>query len=487
MAFATPSTAAVPIPGFARRLFAALAMMSAALIAAVLVALLGWWSLVLPGYAAALVAAVVWPQRFVFVLLMVGLAIEPAAIDFTRPLAIALYEMPPGVRPPLTVSPFEVLLVVTAIALYFRTRASNASREPLPLVLWLVPAVMLFGLVWGLRNGAPNNLAYHEMRGLLYGAFGFFIVWRLDGLRERSVFRWALGSSTVLATILLLRYVFYIRPGNYSVAIEFAYAHEGAVFLAFGFVLGCVHLFRAESLPPRMFALLHCAITLGALIGSNRRAGTLALLVGVIALLWLMYRFRPVLVIAIAVPALMLGTVYLGAYWNKEYGALAQPARAIRSQISPSERDQSSDLYREWEAYNVEQTIRFNRPFGVGFGVPFAQFIPLPDLSEGWPLQSYTPHQNILWLWLKMGFIGISTFLAVWAVAFRRCIVNSRSLVRGQIPYAPMLIAAGLLMYLAFAKVDLAFIGSRSVVPLAALLALALRLPSVPSEREVEK
>lgn len=473
----------VPMPQFVVRAVVAAGLLLVAGAAGALVVVLGWWSLVVPAYGIALVSAFGWPHRFVFVLLCAGLVIEPAAIDFTWPIAIALYEIPPGIELPLTIAPFEILLVVTAVALFFRTRANFGMREPLPLVVWLIPGAVLLGLAWGLRNGAPTNLAYHEMRGLLYGIFGFFIVWRLDGLRERSVFYWALGASSVMAMILLLRYVFYVRPGNYSVPLELAFSHEGAVFLSFGFVLGCVLLFRAESLPPRLFALLHCAITLGALVGTSRRAGTLALLVGTIALFYLLFRFRPVLVVAIAVPSLMLGTLYLGAYWNKEYGALAQPARAIRSQISPNERDQSSDLYREREAYNVEQTIRLNRPLGVGFGVPFAQFLPLPDLSDRWPLQSYTPHQNILWLWLKMGFLGICTFLAVWAVAFRRCVLNSRSLVNGQIPYVPMILAAGLLMYLAYAKVDLALIGSRSAVGLAVILALALRLPSVVPEK----
>jgi hypothetical protein len=474
MAFAPPRTAGFDIPGHLTRAGFAVLMVVASLALGVVVAVMGWWAMLLPAYGAALALAVLAPSRFVFVLLVAGLAFEPGAIDFTGPIGDAIWNLPPGV---------QILLVVTAGALALRTRASAEPRERLPLIIWMVPVLLVLGTAWGMRNGAPSNLVYHEMRGILFGILAFFIAWRLNNIREHAMFTWALVATFALGVIVLLRYVLYVRTGDYSVPIEFVYAHEDAVFLAFGFVLGCVLFLRAETVPPRLFAAIHCAVTLGAIVGSSRRAASLALFVGVIALFWLLFRFRPVLVIAIAVPALMLGTLYLGAYWNKEYGALAQPARAIRSQIDPSERDKSSDLYRDYEAYNVEQTIRLQRVFGVGFGVPFAQFLPLPDLTDVWPLQSYTPHQNILWLWLKMGFLGITTFLALWVIAFRRCILAARNLVEDRIPYAPMILAAGLLMYVAYAKVDLAFTSSRSAAGLAVLLALALRLPSVAHDR----
>ena len=46
--------------------------------------------------------------------------------------------------------------------------------------------------------------------------------------------------------------------------------------------------------------------------------------------------------------------VYFPLYWNKTGGGtLSQPARAVRSTVSPDPRDESSNLYREQENANL--------------------------------------------------------------------------------------------------------------------------------------
>ncbi len=193
-------------------------------------------------------------------------------------------------------------------------------------------------------------------------------------------------------------------------------------------------------------------------------------------------------VLALSIPGLLAGIAYLAIFWNQEYGALAQPARAIRSQIDPSARDASSDDYRVRERYNVTETLKLNRIFGIGFGRPFAQFQPLPDLTDFWPLQAYTPHQNVLWLWLKMGVVGVAVILGLWLVAFKRCLEAIRSTPKtAPLPATAVILAASLLMYLAYAQIDLALTGTRGIAPLAAAIALCLRLrPYQPPTAETE-
>ncbi|MDZ7726963.1 MAG: O-antigen ligase family protein [Dehalococcoidia bacterium] len=326
--------------------------------------------------AAALVAIAPW--RFALVLMVVGIVLEPNPPDFTAPLANLVWAFPQGVNPPLTISPFECLLLVTAASLMIRS--GPLDRPGLPRVAWVIPAVIIFGMAWGFRAGAPDNLVYHEARGLIFGLVAFVIAWRMPAIERETALRWLVVASTGLAAVILARYLFVIRPG-YDAPLEFAFAHEDAVFLALAFVLGALMFVRAEQLPARLFFVLHNVIVLAALFGSSRRAATLALIVGLATVAWVMLPRRPVLVIGLGVPIFLVGLLYVGAYWNQEYGAMAQPARAIRSQISPSERDASSDMYRATELYNVEQTIRLNRPFGIGFGMPFYQFQPLPDLG----------------------------------------------------------------------------------------------------------
>jgi O-antigen ligase len=194
---------------------------------------------------------------------------------------------------------------------------------------------------------------------------------------------------------------------------------------------------------------------------------------------------RPLMVIVVVTLLGISGTVYLAAYWNAEYGALAQPARAIRSQIDPSPRDESSDTYRDAERYNLIATIRGNRIFGVGFGNEFGRYVALPDLTGFWPLQFHTPHQNIYWLWLKMGVVGVSVVLAIFMAALARCM---RSIFRRPemdgVWLTAAVVATGLLMFLMFATVDVVFPSPRGMVVLGVLFALAFA--SSPTEKARE-
>ena len=449
-----------------------------ALAGAVLVAVLGYWALLVPLYAGLLALALVSPRGSALTLLFAGVAFEPAAIDQTRPISMALFDMAPALKNlfPVTISPFELFITITALSFAFRARSGERLR-PLPVLVWAAPLVVLMGVAYGLSKGGDSTIAYHEMRGLIYASLAFCIARKMMGPNGWPVARVALMATTSLSLIILARYWFYTRDGNSPVSLEAAYAHEDAMFLGLAFVLGCCLMLRTARPGRRLALVLHNLLVLGAILATGRRAGTLVLIVGMLLTFVFLVPRRPGLVLMLSMPVFLLGSLYLGAYWNKSYGALAQPARAIRSQIDPNARDDSSDQYRVVEKFDVEQTIKLGEIFGVGFGRPFAQFQPLPSLTDFWPLQSYTPHQNILWLWLKMGVAGISVFLGIWILALRQCLSNLRGLARARVvPVLPMLTAAGLVMYLAYARIDLALISTRSCALLAALIAIGLSL-----------
>ncbi|MFN0148705.1 MAG: O-antigen ligase family protein [Dehalococcoidia bacterium] len=451
--------------------------------AAVLVAVLGFWALLVPLYAALLGLAIFAPRKSALLLLFLGLAFEPAAIDQTKPISVALFEMAPALEGifPVTISPFELFLTFTAISFAFRKNTAQ-GLQPLPMLVWAIPIVMAAGLAYGLSQGGDSTLAYHEMRGLIYSSLAFIIARKMMGVDGWTVARVAMLASTTLALIVTVRYQVYIKDGNSPVPVEAAFAHEDAVFLGLAFVAGCLLMIRTQKPRRRWLFLLHNLIVLFALLATGRRAGTLVLIVGMLFTFAFLLPRKPALVLMASLPLFVLGALYLGAYWNKTYGAAAQPARAVRSQIDPDARDDSSDQYRVNERFNVEQTLYLGEIFGVGFGRPFVSFYPLPDLTSFWPLQNYTPHQNILWLWLKMGIVGISAFLTLWVLALRQCFLNMRGFARAPVlPVVPMITAAGLACYLAYGKVDLAFVSTRSCGLLAVLMAVALSLKAAES------
>ena len=73
---------------------------------------------------------------------------------------------------------------------------------------------------------------------------------------------------------------------------------------------------------------------------------------------------------------------------------LAQPARALRSTVSPDPRDESSDLYRVQENANLKLNIQQSGPLGKGFGVPINYALPIADVSNFDPMIKYIPHNG---------------------------------------------------------------------------------------------
>lgn len=441
----------------------------------------GLLGLLLIGYAAMVVAGLAFPRQTALALLALSTAFEPSAIDITGPVGEMIHAFPGGLASalPLTISPVEAGIVAVAVGLL--VRRDDAARAPaLPMLVWGVPVVIGLGMVYGLAKGGDSAIAYNEARGLLYGILVFFIALRMRTTSPKLFATTALVTSATLASIVLLRYLLMTR--GQSIATEVAFAHESGIFMGIGFAIGAALLLRTRSLWAGGLLVAHELLVLAAMMGTGRRSATLVLLAAVVMLMWLLAQKRPMLVTALAIPTILLGSVYLGAYWNKNYGAAAQPARAVRSQIDPTARDQSSDLYRLVEAYDVAQTILQSPATGVGFGRPFIEFASLVSLSDSWPLQLYTPHNNVLWLWLKMG-AGIAVVMGMVVLALKRCFVAfSLSPRRAAVPIYPLVLATVLVIYVSYIQVDLALVGTRSTIPLAAALALAFTLPQRPRQ-----
>ena len=436
------------------------------------VLLLNIWAVMIPVYAAGLVIAILRPQVAALVILTLAIALEPGAVDFSEPIAAAFWRMPPKFENLvwITTSPLELFTFAAAGSALL----SRPSRLKAPAIAWAVPGVILLGLLYGWYKGGPPNLAYSEARGIIVGIAVFVLASRVLPERPGDLIKPIMLAETVLAVCIVLRYLIYVRGGLLTIPTEFAFSHEGSVILGVGLVVGAVAALRTNATNgQRALSALYCLLILAAMIVSGRRAATLIIMVGGISIGLMLLPRRPILVLVIALPILLASGAYLAAFWNTEYGAAAQPARAIRSQFDPSLRDESSDQYRVNEKYNVIETIRANRLFGVGFGREFAQFRALPNMERFWSLQYYTPHQSILWLWLKMGVLGISVVLGFAVVVISRCLQAAREATTEEEWGLAAISLTVILMFLMYSVVDLGFVGPRSVAPAVVASAIA--------------
>ena len=102
---------------------------------------------------------------------------------------------------------------------------------------------------------------------------------------------------------------------------------------------------------------------------------------------------------------LLASAVYFPVFWNKG-DSIAQPARAVRSQVKPSARDASSDLYRVQENENLKLNIKQGGLIGKGFGLKIDYALPITDISPIDPLIAYIPHNDVLYVEMRMGVLG---------------------------------------------------------------------------------
>jgi hypothetical protein len=308
----------------------------------------------------------------------------------------------------------EVLLLTAAALWLFRgareRRAVRYDPGHLALPVAAFGAAVAFGVVWGLlRGGANLTYALFEIRGLGTLIFAYLLVGML--LRDERDLRNLIWCVLIACAGLAAQNVFrfYTEFGG-SLTTDLAYEHDDSLILAFGAILCLAVLaFKGSSRAQRRVSLALFPFILLCLALMQRRAAWPVLFFGLVVLAIVLLRLRPKTFWRVVPVVSLLVAGYLAIYWNQT-GTLGQPARAIRSQIAPDPRDASSNQYRLIEHYDIVANIRTARVMGLGFGQPYAFYIPLPDLSY-WIFWHYESHNSVLWLWMDGGIPVFFTFL----------------------------------------------------------------------------
>lgn len=287
------------------------------------------------------------------------------------------------------------------------TRLDTLRR---PMAIFTVAIVV--GLIWGIGRGGEMVIGIFDATPLLY----IPLVYRAATALFTSVahYRRLLTGILVALTIegthglIMLDELRLTIPEGDSPVNHTAALHMNLLFLS----LVAAVLFGTRLRGKRLVLLLGSIPTMVLYLEAERRAAIVAFIVGCILLgIGLFYRNR--MKFTLIVPVLALVSVaYVGALWNST-SPIAFPAQAVKTVVSPesaSDADSSSDLYRDIENFNLLYTVRTNPLLGIGFGQPFMQPIPLPDISF-FEFAAYIPHNSVYGMWLKTGFVGIASFV----------------------------------------------------------------------------
>lgn len=371
------------------------------------------------------------------------------------------------------VTPLELLLVLTFVVWLAKGVASRnlemrAGR--LGRLMLLFAFMLVVGLVWGTMTGGDTYVAFWESRALFYAVICFFLA--ANTIRTPGHVR------TLMALTLLSTGAFAIEGAYRKIALlntlaidtiqEFAFSHDSAIFLAVVVLLVVAQAAFGAPRWQRLVGLGLLPIALFTLFASQRRAGVMGLLIAFMALAAVLAITRRKAFFLLIVPLLVSLAVYLPLFWNNT-GTIGQPARAVRSLVSPDPRDASSNEYRDLEAINVRATLESNPLLGVGFGRPFEFVVPLPDLSF-WQMWHYEPHHNILWVWLKTGGIGFAVFWTLTGSALALAAHHARRQRTSELRTFAVVCIAAIIVSMVFSYVDLGLTSGRVTVLLGTLI-----------------
>ena len=360
-------------------------------------------------------------------------------------------------------SPIELMVLVTALVV-----VAEAVVEHRRLQLPQLGRLMIFFLflvtmsvAYGIFAGGDLNIALWETRSIyLIGAIALLVP---NVFKQRGQVDQLLNVLVVAATLLSIEIIWrrfaLFDTGKLGLSIDMVFAHDSPVMINFVIVLLVARLVWPASGRQRLTAL-RIQLLIWAQMLTERRAGWVSLDIGLVLVAIMIFRVRRKLFAFFVLPLLLLYVGYLGAFWNAD-GPIAQPARAVRSINSPEGRDLQSNLYRMGERLNVRANIRAHPLTGLGWGKEYTFYYGLADLSW-WRFWRYSPHASLLGLWMKMGPLGMLTFLTLTGAAIARGVQlikqapNDRS--------APVLVAlvSGSIMLFVYSYVELGLSGVRT-------------------------
>jgi O-antigen ligase len=406
-------------------------------------------------------------------LTMVGDAVTMTWWPFTKNMSS--HESILFVNDQLFVNPLEVVLGVTLLAWLMHSVADPTWTFKRGRLFWPLTVFTFFviaGYARGLASGGDKRIAIFEGRALLYIYIVYVLATNLLTTRRQYV-RLVLMAFAGIAVQSIFALQYYRGLSDETrTSLESLGEHSATVamdavliLLISVFMLKCSRWLRWTMLvlaPPVVYAY----------ILSQRRAAMVALFVGIFIVIAVMFERRRRAFWVVAPTVVLLGAGLVAATWNAT-GAISLPAQAVKTVLFPdqlTERNSSSDLYRRLENFNLYFTIRNNRLFGVGFGNQFLRPLSMPDISffEFW---QYIPHNNVLWIWIKMGFLGFASMLFLFGRAVQLG-ARSIALVRSSDHVAFVLVGLTyVIMFLVFAYVDIAW-DARCTVLLGVAMAL---------------
>lgn len=318
-------------------------------------------------------------------------------------------------HPAGVINPVELYLLLLLgswiMMLAARKKVKLQSIPVWPTFLFFVSCLLL-GFFYGLMNGGDLVIAFWETRAFFYFSIIYLFVPQI--IKTRKQIRILIWICIVVIFFKACQGLYRFGMMGFSTEVLQTFTnHEDPVFMSTLFIfLATMLLLKYQDRQRTVLLLLSLPLLLGFYV-SLRRAAYAGLFISLIALFIILGKEERKRYLKLAIPGLILLLVYGAAFWNSE-SKLAKPVQMVKSGLVKPDKDKDpgnyySNLYRDYENYNLARTVQRKPIIGVGLGNKYDKPIELAKIS--FPLRDYIPHNQIIWWLVKTGAIG---FFAFW-------------------------------------------------------------------------
>lgn len=293
---------------------------------------------------------------------------------------------------------------------------TGLAPRPLQVALLISGGTVLLLLAMGLLRGGIFREALWQFRSLLMMPFvGMLALYALDLPKDLPKLLGVLVTGSLVKALLgtFFMYAIAFPRGEYP---PHTTGHNDTMIFVTAVLTALTMFWEKPTRRHLWLMLLWLPLIAMALKLNDRRIAyvDIVMALGLIVLISPMHEMkRKFTRVAVVLAPIFL--LYVAAGWNQT-GTVFGLAQKVRSIIAPAENteEESSNVERDIENFNIMKTWERNMVFGQGFGHAFTEYIPSNDFRQS--AFGHVGHNSILWLlWIGgiVGFTGVLAYLAV--------------------------------------------------------------------------
>ncbi len=293
------------------------------------------------------------------------------------------------------------------------------GRAPLPLERALLASMLAIGVLvaMGVARGGVFREALWQFRALaMLPVVAVLALHALELPKDLPKLLGVLISGSVIKALLGTYFMYFIAfpSGHYP---PHTTGHNDTMIFVTAVVTALTIFWEKPIRRHLWLMLLWLPFVFMALKLNDRRIAYVDIVMALGLIVWLspMHEMKRKLKrVAVALAPVML--LYCAVGWNQTTGKAFGPVQKLRSIVAPAENteEESSNVERDIENYNIMKSWEQNMFFGQGFGHAFTEYVPSNDFRQS--AFGHVGHNSILWLlWIGgiVGFTAVFGYLAV--------------------------------------------------------------------------